>query len=654
MATNPLADLFERKRADLEALLVSHLQSAAFDNPYTLHPRRLAELGREIVERLCRFLDSPNRDEAMFYGQSIAGEGIAEKTVVLLVATLHRFRIEQLSVGGESALALFDNIDSFVSPFLEGFMKARESQILKDQEQLRRALSTALQNQGHELLIKEHAISTSINGIMLTDLAGKVTYVNPSFLSLWGFDSAREVIGARFEDFWVSAEAREIAHILPVSGGWRGELVARRRDQSNLTVELSASLICDERGQAVGVMTSFVDVTERKRLQAQVIQAQKMEAIGQLAGGIAHDFNNLLAVISGYLQLVMNDAPRDSQQYRDLMQIAAAVDRGTALTGQLRFFTRQTAGTRQVVSLNDIAHETLQLVKHTFPPQIVIDLSLTRSSVNIEADPNQVSQVLINLCMNARDAMTDPARKTAAGHLIIETSTVELSESDASRYANARRGKFAVLRVRDTGVGIPPELMERLFIPFVTTKAARSGTGLGLAVVYGIVAGHHGFVNVSSVVGKGAVFEVFLPISGRQIEASKKERVEPDLTTGHGAILVADDDPQVREVVTRILEGCGYSVIAAQDGEEALARFSDGVGIDLVVLDFVMPGMGGRECLRRMKKIDPRARVLILTAHITDGSAQELLSEGALEVIEKPFNQWALVATIQNALAGKT
>ena len=651
---NQLAALLRQKRDDLAAVLVAQLREGAFDNSYTLHPRRLATLGVEMADILCRFMDSPDRDEALAYGQAIAREGMAEKTIVLLASALHRFCIQHLASDARSAVSWENAVDSFTSPLLEGFMKARESQVLSDQEQLRRALSTALQSQGHELLIKDHAINTSINGIMLTDLHGKVTYVNPSFLTLWGFASAEEVMGASFEDFWVGEDAKKLLATLPRSGGWRGELIARRKDQSNLNIELSASVICDELDQAVGIMTSFIDVTERKRLQTQVIQAQKMEALGQLAGGIAHDFNNLLAAISGYLQLLLIDAPREGGLYRDLMQINAAVDRGTALTSQLRFFTRQAAGSLQIVSLNDVVRETLQLIKHTFPLQIVIELSLSSSAVNIEADPNQVSQVLVNLCMNARDAMMDSGGRLTAGRLSIATSTVQLSEAEAARYVNGRPGKFVLLKVCDSGIGIPARAHGEALHPVRDYKggAQRHGSGARRRL--------WNCCRASWIPGrrrarseKDPRFEVFLPLTERRIEAPGRERAESGRSPGHGTVLVVDDDPQVREVITRILEGCGYAVVGARDGEEALRRFGNGSGVEIVVLDFVMPGMGGRECLRLLLEADPRARVLIVTGHIFDSSAQELLSEGALGIIEKPFNQWTLVAKVQNAL-GRT
>jgi two-component system cell cycle sensor histidine kinase/response regulator CckA len=653
MAAHTLAALLQSKRQDLVNALVAHLRKSAFDNAYTLHPRRLAELGAEIAGSFFLFIDSSSHDDAIAFGQTLAQEGVGKKTIVSLTFVLHRFCAEQARAAAQADPAHMDTIDAFTSALLEGFMDAFETQILSDQEQLRRALSTALKSQGQELLIKDHAITTAINGIMLADLDGKVSYVNPSFLTIWGFTSPEEAIGRHIGEFWAGEEARKIMEILPQAGGWRGELVAKRKDQSSLNVELSASLIRDEKMQGIGIMTSFVDVTDKKRLQTQVIQAQKMEALGHLAGGIVHDFNNLLTAISGYLQLLLIDTPRDTPAYLDLMQIMAAVDRGTALTRQLRFFTRQATGTRQVVSLNDIVRDTWEIIRRTFPPQIAIDLSFSPVPMTIEADPNQMSQVLVNLCVNARDAMMERVEGTGGVRaLTIATSSVELTEKEAAHYVNGRPGKYVVLRVRDTGIGIPPEMLERLFIPFVTTKPARSGTGLGLAVVYGIVASHFGFIDVKSTVGQGSVFDVFLPMSERQTETAARDGREPPLPRGHGTILVVDDEPQVREVITRMLQGCGYTIITAADGREALVKFGAGVGIDLVVLDMVMPDMGGRECLLLLRKADPHVRVLIATGHIIDGSAQELLGEGALGVVEKPFHLQSLAAAVQNALGG--
>jgi two-component system cell cycle sensor histidine kinase/response regulator CckA len=652
MALSPIAARLAPKRADLVSTLASALKETAFHNRYSLHPRDLARLGAELAEDLLRYCASPGARDALGCGQRLAQQGLGEKTLVLLASTIRRFCGEAIGSDAEASRGAL-TVDAFTTALLEGFMKAREAQILSEQEQLRRALSSTLESQGHELRIKNAAIDTAIDGIMLADLDGKVTYANSSFLSLWGFDSLEHVVGAHLEDFWAGEEARKIFEILARTGGWRGELAVRRRDKSSLTVELSASLIKDEQGRASGFMASFMDVTERKRLQTQVLQAQKMDALGLLAGGIAHDFNNLLTAISATLQLLLIDAPRETQIYHDLVQMMSTVERGTALTRQLRFFTRQATGKRQIISLNDVVKETWEIFKHTFPPEITIALSLSTSPWTIEADPNQMSQVLVNLCMNARDAMMDAAGGTAGGAITIESANLELNDEQMSRSMNARAcspGRYVRLRVSDSGVGMSPEQIERLFIPFVTTKGARSGTGLGLAVVYGIVVSHRGFIDVQSEVGKGSTFEIFLPVTERQGEAPVEDAPAPSLAPGQGTILVVDDEPQVRDVLSRVLASCGYEVITANDGQEALARFGNGSEIDLVVLDMVMPGMGGRECLARLRKADPGVRVIIATGYTSDGSAQDLLGAGAMAIAEKPLDIAVFARMVQSIL----
>ncbi len=648
MARNPAHDI-ETKRHDLVTTLSSALRSTLFDNRYPLHPRRLEQLGRDIAEEFLGFLSTQDARSPSAAGRSLAQAGLGEKTLLVLASCIRRF--SRSAVGTDAAAsAALDLVESFTTGIVEGYIKVREEQILSDQEQLRRALSQALQSQGHDLHIKNHAINTALDGIMFADLEGRVTYANPSFLSLWGFASADEVMGAHVSDFWIGEEARSILEILTRTGGWRGELSVRRSDRRSLSVELSASLIRNEQGQATGIMTSFMDITERKRLQAQILQAQKMDALGLLAGGIAHDFNNLLTAISANIQLLLLDAPKETEMYHDLMQIMSTVERGTALTRQLRFFTRQATGTRQIISLNDVVRETWEIFKHTFSPEITIQLSLAPSPWTIEADPNQMSQVLVNLCMNARDAMTDAPAGPDGRTITIATANIELRDEDVGRYVGARPGRWVRLTVRDTGVGMSPELLERLFIPFVTTKGARSGTGLGLAVVYGIVANHQGFIDVRSEVGKGSTFEVFLPMTERREETAEEKVPAPTLAHGQGTILVVDDEPQVREVISRVLASCGYTVITADDGREALLRFGDGSAIDLVILDMVMPGMGGRECLARLREADAAVRVIIATGYTSDGSAQELLGEGALALVEKPLDISSFAGIVQTVL----
>jgi PAS domain S-box-containing protein len=369
---------------------------------------------------------------------------------------------------------------------------------------------------------------------------------------------------------------------------------------------------------------------ELKRAQAQLLQAQKMEAIGQLAGGIAHDFNNLLTSIGGFTELLLREAPEGSQPYEDLLQIKVATERATALTRQLLLFTRQKEGKHYPIQLNSVVEETHDLLERSIPKEITIELHLEPQLWTVEADPSQMSQVLMNLCLNARDAMPD------GGTLTLETRNVTLDEERAQAVLAAQPGRYVRLSVSDTGCGMRPEVQARLFEPFFTTKEVGKGTGLGLAVAYGIVRGHGGFITTYSEEGEGSTFRIYLLAIESAVEEREAEELE--LPTGTETILLVDDEETVRKLGQRILERCGYIVLMAANGFQALEIYQTHRGeIALVVLDMVMPQMRGRECLRRLQKLDPQVRVLISTGYTANSSAQEMVSEGALGVVEKPF-----------------
>jgi len=645
---NRAAEFLRSRDALLVTALSDCLRATALSNRYTLHPARLAELDREMAGLFLALAEGDPAVDPAARGRRLAEEGLGEDAILALLSAFRRFC--QDAVADRSDLAAeAPACAGRTDLILRGYMAGREEMLLRDQEQLRRALSTALDRQGRELLVKNHAIDTSINGIILADMDGTISWVNSSFLSLWGLASAREAVGRKVTEFLTVPEASRALEDLPRTGGWRGEFDAERRE-GGFSVDVSVSLIRNEEGRAIGVMTSFTDITERRRLQAQVLQAQKMDALGQLAGGITHDFNNLLTAATGYLQLVLRSAPRDPRLQHDLLQVKNALDRGSGLTRQLGLFTRQASGVRQSVSLNDVARETWEIFKRTFPPQITVDLDLAPDLWPIEADPNQMSQVLVNLCVNARDAMTDPEAGSPGGTLRVRTENVHSSEERIGRYMRAPAGRYVLLRVSDTGVGMGPQLLDRLFVPFVTTKAARSGTGLGLAVVYGIVSSHHGFIDVQSAAGRGTEFEVLFPMAAPRAVAAAGTPDAVPLASGHGTVLVVDDDEPVRELMARVLQSCGYRVLSAEEGGGALELFGDGTGIDLVVLDMMMPGMGGRECLVRMRRRNPGARVLITTGYTSGGSARELLREGATGILEKPLDLIEFAAKVQESL----
>ena len=390
-------------------------------------------------------------------------------------------------------------------------------------------------------------------------------------------------------------------------------------------------------------MATFIDVSERRRLEAQFRQSQKMEALGQLAGGIVHDFNNLLQVISGYTSLELMHTAKESDRHNNLMQIRIATERGKGLTEQLRFFTRQDTGKAILLSLNNIVQETYNLLKRTFQPEININLKLDKNLRNIKADLSQMSQLLMNLCVNARDAMIagkNTIKKEFRKNLLtLETCNIDIDEDGASQYLNAKPGSYVCVKVSDTGVGMQPELIERLFEPFFTTKSDKTGIGLGLAVVYGIVQNHNGFFDVHSKIGEGSTFEIYLPVYQEMVEKAAAITGKPSLAHGKGAVLVVEDEKQVRDLAVKTLKQCGYNTIIAKDGIEALSLYKKRKDeIDLVVLDVVMPKMGGWECFHRLKEIEPSVKALIMTGYTANGSVQDFLKEGAKDVILKPFD----------------
>jgi PAS domain S-box-containing protein len=380
-----------------------------------------------------------------------------------------------------------------------------------------------------------------------------------------------------------------------------------------------------------------------KRTQAQLLQAQKMEAIGQLAAGITHDFNNLLTPISGFAELLLGKAPEGSQQQEYLRQIKAAAERAAALTRQLRLFTRQARGKRRSLQLNNLAGETHSLLEHSLPKEITIELHLASELWAVEAEPSQISQVLMNLCVNACDAMPD------GGTLTLKTGNVILDEEYARRILEARPGRYVRLSVSDTGWGMSPEVQARLFEPFFTTKGVGEGTGLGLSVVYGIVKGHDGFIQVYSQKGRGSTFHVYLPAIEAAVEEREVEGLE--LPSGRETILLVDDEEMVRALGQRVLERCGYTVLMAEDGVQALEMYqAHREEIGLVVLDVVMPEMGGLECLRRLRELDPQVKVLISTGYTANNTAQKLVAGGALGIVEKPFLLQDFAVAVRAAL----
>ncbi len=424
-----------------------------------------------------------------------------------------------------------------------------------------------------------------------------------------------------------------------IRGGVRLEAENVRRDGTRVPVEVSTTLL--EIGGQELVLAMVRDITERRRAEEQLREAQKMEAIGTLAGGIAHDFNNILTGILGHASLVQQDLPPDSPLYQDLGRIMHAAGRAADLTRHLLTFARRSPHVEmEPLDVNIVAREVADLLGHTIDKSINIELQLAPDLPAVRGDAGQLHQTLLNLCLNARDAMPQ------GGKLTIATEKVAVAAEEGLADADLPAGEYVLLSVADTGSGIAPAVLRRIFEPFYTTKD--QGRGLGLAIVYGIVHGHGGTVRVQSEPGQGSVFQVYLP--ARKEPATSAPPPVLAVPGGSETVLVVDDETAVRQVLQRILERGGYTVLLAEDGVQALEVYRDhGKKIDLVVMDVAMPHMGGRDACQRLQEISPGVKVLFSSGY-SEEDQTELSMWGARGFLQKPYDATTVLRTVRRAL----
>jgi PAS domain S-box-containing protein len=383
------------------------------------------------------------------------------------------------------------------------------------------------------------------------------------------------------------------------------------------------------------------DVTQQHATEAQLRHAQKMEAVGQLAGGIAHDFNNLLLAILGNAELARQaDLSPDVAEH--IVEIEGSAQRAADLTQQLLAFSRGQPLDTVPIDINELVAGLMKMLRRLLPESITIDWSPGKELPSVSADPGQLEQVIVNLCVNARDAMP------RGGRLTLGSEMIELDEQYQEAHPWAKAGRYVLLRVTDTGVGMTPEVRERAFEPFFTTKGSERGTGLGLATVYGIVQRHGGMIHLYSEPGHGTAFKIYLPADARvATPATKEKRSAPP--RGDETILIAEDEEQVRRVVVRLLERAGYQTIAVANGAEALRVLAqDGVPVDLVLLDVVMPGLGGPETWEKLRELRPDLGVLFASGY-ADERHRERMPEGA-RVLDKPFRTEELLRAVREKL----
>jgi PAS domain S-box-containing protein len=410
------------------------------------------------------------------------------------------------------------------------------------------------------------------------------------------------------------------------------------------TVQTVKSPVRDEEGRVVGVLGIFWDVTEQRTLEAQLRQAQKMDAVGQMAGGIAHDFNNLLTAVLGNLELAQMELP-EAHACRELLASAIKAGfRAAELTRQLLSFARQTPLRPGMLNINACIDETVRLLRRTIDPRITVQTDTSADAWSVQADASQMGQVLMNLCLNARDAMPQ------GGTLRLETSNVTLDAPAAMEHPSGRLGEFVRLSVCDTGEGMPPDIMDHVFEPFFTTKGPGKGTGLGLAVVFGIVKQHGGWIECQSKVGKGTRFDIYLPRSSAIGEATADVN-DVSARGGTETVLLADDQDMVRSVGRGILERHGYRVLTAADGQEAVDIFKQRKAeIDLVILDYTMPKLSGLDAFRLVRQLNPVICVLFSSGNYSEQALQELEREQSVAFVVKPYRPVDLARSVRDLL----
>ena len=491
------------------------------------------------------------------------------------------------------------------------------------------------------------AVEQAAEAIVITDTQGTIEYVNPAFERITGY-SRDEAIGknprilrsgqhdkAFYGKLWQTITNGE---------AWTGQFVNKKKDGTLYREDATISPVRDSSGKIVNYVAVKRDASREFQLQAQLLQAQKMEAVGTLAGGIAHDFNNILQAVLGYTELVLQRKQKDEKDYADLEKVYHAGKRGADLVQSLMMFSRKTDSKFRPVNLNQEIIQAQKLLSRTVPKTIIIDLHLSGNLESIQGDPSQIGQVLMNLGVNARDAMPD------GGILTIETANIQLDDEYCSSILEAKSGFCVLLTVSDTGQGMDKETQSHIFEPFFTTKETGKGTGLGLATVYGIVKQHDGHIICYSEPGHGTTFKIYLPVIQTELDLNPTT-VETAIPGGTETILLVDDEESIRELGAELLDSFGYKVITASNGKEALEIYRvEKDRISIILLDLIMPVMDGKQCLAEILQVNPNAKVIIASGYSEGGQASGTEAAGAKAFVQKPYNMRQLLTTIHEVL----
>jgi len=488
---------------------------------------------------------------------------------------------------------------------------------------------------------------STLDGIYQMDADGTFILMNPSGAEMFGYGSPDEIIGRKGLEYWRDPKDRDVFRSelkikKSVSGYHMG---LKKKNGEPVELETSSTLKEDEKGTFLGMEGILRDVTYKKMLEAQLRHSQKMEAIGTLAGGIAHDFNNMLNVIMGYGSMVRDGLLADNPLRSQVDEILAAAERATNLTKQLLVFSRKQVVDIKPIDINETILAIQKMLVRIIRENIEFNLDLAGRQLHVMADVGQIEQVLMNITTNARDAMPE------GGRLTIGTGVEEVDDDYVAEYGFGEPGEYAIITVADTGCGMDSETQKKIFEPFFTTKNIGEGTGLGLAISYGIIKQHSGYINVYSELGKGTLFKIYLPLVDETADNGGKTETEISVQGGNETILLAEDDISARNLTKIVLESFGYHVIAAEDGEEAIARFMENSDkIHLAILDMIMPKKNGKEVSEVIKGMSPRSKILFTSGYTVDLMTAQKITELGFDFIHKPVPPKDLLKKVREVL----
>jgi len=492
-------------------------------------------------------------------------------------------------------------------------------------------------------------LDITADAIFVRDMRHEIIYWNRGAERLYGWSSV-EAIGKNADDL-LGTHAPDLMRAYEIvleKGEWIGELQRKARNGHELKLRSRWTLVRDPQEDPRGILAVDTDVTEWRAIQSQLIRVQRLESVGTLAGGIAHDLNNILSpILMGVEALSLQHSDKSTIKILDIMKTAA--QRGANIVGQVLSFARGGEGERAELQLKYIIHEIEKLITETFPKTIDIRSNISKDLLPVIADSTHMHQVLMNLCVNARDAMPE------GGVLTISADNVKLDEDYARTHIEAQPICYVALKVEDTGTGMTPGIIDKIFDPFFTTKEPGKGTGLGLSTVHTIVKSHGGFMTVYSELGKGSAFNVYIPAFGQK-EVEHGENVQEGLPMGEGElVLIVDDEAPVREITQQILESYGYRVLLANDGTEAVVRYVERrEEIRVVLTDMMMPYMDGKATIRALRKIDPGVKIISTSGLARREQPKEAVDLGVNAFLTKPYTAETLLRTLREVLSTTT